>query len=130
MFTFFTITQDFFRRQNGAVLTETLQRLYENCTVIEQSNDISSKIARCPCDVNAGSLRLSQEPTIILLSKFVWCPHDQHAVPVRGSCDQPAMYLRDTGLRFFQNLSECGVNKIVDATTPVNSYDDDWVSLR
>ena len=51
-------------------------------------------------------------------------------MPVRGSCDQPAMYLRATGLRFFQNLSECGVNKIVEATMPVNPYDDDWVSLR
>ena len=53
-------------------------------------------------------------------------------VPVRGSCDQPAMYLRASGLRFFQNLSECRVNKIVDATCtmPVNPYDDDWVSLR
>ena len=43
---------------------------------------------------------------------------------------QPALYLRATGLRFFQNLSEFGVNKIVDATMPVNPYDDDWVSLR
>ena len=51
-------------------------------------------------------------------------------MPERGSCDQPAMHLRATGLRFFQNLSECGVNKIVDATMPVNPYDDDWVSLR
>ena len=53
---------------------------------------------------------------------------DQRAVPVRGSCDQPALYLR--ACDFFQNLSECGVNEIVDATMPVNPYDDDWVSLR
>ena len=70
------------------------------------SSDICSKIARCPCDVNAGSLLLSQEPTIIfgpkLLSKLLWCPHDQRAVPVRGSCNQPTMCLRATDLRFFK----------------------------
>ena len=93
----------------GDITGQSLQRLCRDCTKTAQSycnlHDIRSKIARCPCDVNAGSLRLSQEPTIKLLSKFLWCPHDQRAVPVRGSCDQPAMYLRATGSRFFSKFS-------------------------
>ena len=95
---------DFLSAKNGAVLTETLQRLYKNRTVIVQSSRYPFINVRCPCDVNAGSLRLSQEPTIILLSKFLWCPHDQRAVPVRRSCDQPAMYLQAKGLRFFSKF--------------------------
>ena len=75
VFTFFTIILDISRRQNGAVLTETFQRLYGNRTGIVQSScnlqDIRSKIARCPCDVNAGSLRLVQEPTIIIGAQMI-----------------------------------------------------------
>ena len=85
---------------------------------------------RCQC----GSLRLSQEPTIIfgpeLLSKFLWCPHEQRVVPVRGSCDQPAMYLQATSLRFFKICHSAELRKIVEATMSVNPYDNEWVSLQ
>ena len=51
-------------------------------------------------------------------------------MPVRGSHDVTAMCLRATGLRFFQ-ICHCGeLNKIVEATMPVNPYDDRKVSLR
>ena len=45
---------------------------------------------------------------------------------MQSTCDVSTGY----GLAIFSNLSECGVNKIVDVTMPVNPYDDDWVSLR
>ena len=80
---------------------------------------------RCPYDFMgpakasygdlAGSLRLSQECTIIFgprwQSKTLRCPHDHRTVPVRGSYDVTAMCLRATGLRFFSNLSLCGVKQ-------------------
>ena len=48
-----------------------------------------------------------------------------------GSSDQPAKYLQATGLRFFSKFVLVReLNKIVEATMPVNPYDDDWVSLR
>ena len=57
--------------------------------------------------------------------------HDQRVVPVWGPCDQPAMYLRVTVLRFLKFCHSGELNKIVKATTmPVNPYDDDWVSLQ
>ena len=59
-----------------------------------------------------------------VLTISVRCMYADHAINLR------CIY----GLRacdfFFQNLLECGVNKIVEATMPVNPYDDDWVSLR
>ena len=82
----------------------------------------------------AGSLRLSQESTIIfgprLQSKTLHCPHDHRAVPIRGSYDVTAMCLRATGLRFFRICHCAELNKIVEATMPVNPYDDRKVSLR
>ena len=45
---------------------------------------------------------------------------------VRCHCDVSTGY----GLTIFSNLSLCGVNKIVEATMPVNPYDDRKVSLR
>ena len=50
-------------------------------------------------------------------------------MPVRGSYDVTAMYLRATGLRFFQICHCAELNKIVEATMPVNPYDDRKVSL-
>ena len=44
-------------------------------------------------------------------SKTLRCPHDHRAVPVRWSYDVTAMCLRATGLRFFSNLSLCGVKQ-------------------
>ena len=58
------------------------------------------------------------------------CPQDHRAVPVRGSYDVTAMCLRATGLRFFQICHCAELNKIVEATMPVNPYDDRKVSLR
>ena len=63
----------------------------------------------------AGSLRLSQESTIIFgpkwQSKIVRCPHDHRAVPhtgiVRRHCDVSTGY----GLTIFSNLSLCGVKQ-------------------
>ena len=90
--------------------------------------------ARASCGDLAGSLRLSQESTIIFgpkgQSKTLCCPHDHRAVPVRGWYDVTAMCLRATGLRFFQ-IGHCAeLNKIEEATMPVNPYDDRKVSLR
>ena len=47
----------------------------------------------------------------IWLSKILWCPHDQRAVPERGSCDQPAMYLRATDLQFFKMCHSADLTK-------------------
>ena len=42
----------------------------------------------------------------------------------------PAMYLRAMGLQFFRICHSAKLNKIVEATMPVNLYDDHMVSLR
>ena len=71
--------------------------------------------ARDSCGDLAGSLRLSQESTIIFGQKWqteiARCPHDHRVVPVRGSYDVTAMCLRATGLQFFPKLSLCGVKQ-------------------
>ena len=85
--------------------------------------------ARASCGDLAGSLRLSQESTIIF-GKIVRCPHAHGAVPVRESYDVTAMCLRATGLRFFQICNSAELNKIVEATMPVYPYDDRKVSIR
>ena len=86
--------------------------------------------ARASC----GSLRLSQESTIVLgpkwQSKTLRCPHNHREVPVRGSCDVTAICLRATGLPFIQICHCAELSKIVEATVPVNPYDDRKVSLR
>ena len=46
-----------------------------------------------------------------------------------GSFDVTAMCLEVYGLTIFSNLSLCKLNKIVEATMPVNPYDDRKVSL-
>ena len=51
-------------------------------------------------------------------------------MPVRGSYDVTAMGQRATGLRFFQICQCAELNKIEEATMPVNPYDDRKVSLR
>ena len=68
--------------------------------------------AKASCGDLAGSLRLSQESTIIFgpkwQSKTLRCPHDHHAVAVRivrCHCDV------STGLWFFSKLSLCGVKQ-------------------
>ena len=56
---------------------------------------------------------------------IVCCPHDHHAVPVRGLCNATAMCLTI----FFQIFHCAELNKIVEATMPVNPYDDRKVFL-
>ena len=51
-------------------------------------------------------------------------------MPVPGSYDATAMCLLAMGLRFFQICHCAELNKIVEATMPVNPYDDRKVSLR
>ena len=51
-------------------------------------------------------------------------------MPVQGSYDVTAMCLRAAGLRFFQICHCVKLNKIVEATMPVNQYDGRKVSLR
>ena len=51
-------------------------------------------------------------------------------MPVWGSYDVTAMCLRATGLRFFQICHYAELNKTVEATMPVNPYDDRKVSLQ
>ena len=58
------------------------------------------------------------------------CPHDHCVVPVHVSYNVTAMYLRATGLRFFQICHCAELNKIVEATMPVHRYDDCKVSQR
>ena len=96
----------FFWQQNGTVLTETLRRSYGNCTVILQSlcnlQDIHTKIARCPCDDFAGSIWLSQEPTIIFWAQMTIL---NLAVSSRSECEARTGIMRSTcnvstGLRF------------------------------
>ena len=101
-------------------------------------------IVRCPydfmgptrasCGDLSGSLRLSQESTIIFgpkwQSKTLRCPHNHCAVPARGSYNVTAMCLQAKGLQFFQICHYAELNKIVEATIPVNPYDDRKVSLR
>ena len=90
--------------------------------------------ARASCGDLAGSLRLSHESTIIfrlkLQSKIVRYPHDHLSVAVQASYDVTAMCLRAMGLRFFQICHCVELNKIVEATMPVNLYHDRKVSLR
>ena len=73
--------------------------------------------AKAPCGDLAGSLRLSQESTIIFgprrQSKTLRCPHDHRAVPVPGLYAVTAMCLRATGLRFFRICHCAKLNKIV-----------------
>ena len=51
-------------------------------------------------------------------------------MPIRGSFNVTAMRLRATGLRSFQICHCAALNKIVEATMPVNPYDDRKVLLR
>ena len=62
-------------------------------------------------------------------SKIVRGPHDHRAVPIRRSYDVAATCLRATGLRFFQTCHCAELNKIVEATMPLNPYDDRKVSM-
>ena len=89
---------------------------------------------RASCDDLAGSLRLSQESTIILgqndnlkpcfvFTTSVRCPYGDRTISLR------CVY----GLRaydFFQICHCAELNIIVEATMPVNPYDDRKVSLR
>ena len=58
------------------------------------------------------------------------CPHDHRTLPVLGSYDVNALCLQATGLQIFQICHCTELNKIVEATMPVDPYDDCKVSLR
>ena len=124
---------------------ETVYASQGDCTIIVPSHcGYRRMTVRCPYDFMgpakassgdlASSLRLSQESTIIFgprrQSKTLRCTRDHRAVPVPGPYDVIAMCLRARGLRFFQICHCAELNKIVEATMPVNSYDDRKVSLR
>ena len=91
----------------------------------------------------ARAVWLSQEPTII--KRFVWakwpskslsCPDNQLAVSVRCPCRDrtilPTTCLLATGLLFFKLCNSVELNKIVEATASVSSYDNNMAasSLR
>ena len=103
---------DFFLWQIGTVLTETLQRSYRNHTVIMQSlcnlHGLRTKIAQCPYDVRAVSLRFSQflDPNDYLKSWSVL------TISVRCPYGDFGIYLWCVyGLAIFQNLSWWGVEQ-------------------
>ena len=108
---------DFFPRQTGQNLTETLRISKGNRTVIVKSscnlNDIHTKIARCTCDVIAGSLQLSQDPTIIFGPR--WLSKSCVFLRIRVRClyvDRVIYWLRCVyRLAIFQNLSLCRVKQ-------------------
>ena len=56
------------------------------------------------------------------------CPYDHRTVPVRESYDVTTMWLR--AYDFFQICHCAELHKIVEATMPVNPYDDRKVYLR
>ena len=89
--------------------------------------------AKVSCGDLACSLRPSQESTIIfgprLQYKTLRCHQDHRAVPIRVWYDVTAMCLRTTSLRFFQICHCAESNKIVEATMPVNPFDNRKVSL-
>ena len=58
------------------------------------------------------------------------CPHDHRAVPILGSYDFSAMFLRATGLQFFQICPCAGLNKVIEVTMLINLYDDCKVLLQ
>ena len=63
----------------------------------------------------------NQKPCVVL-TITVRCPYGDRTISL--------MCLRATGLRFFQICHYTELNKIVEATMPVNPYDDHKVSLR
>ena len=90
---------------------------------VQISHDAPAMSMRAPYDYlkSLRSYYYLNSPGVLTIS--VRCPYGDHAINLR------CIY----GLRacdFFQNLSEGGVNKIVEATMPVNPYDGDRVSLR
>ena len=85
---------------------------------------------RRPCGLLATIARVYDHFLAIKQTKIARCHHDHRAVPVRVSYDFTAMCLRAKGLRFFQICHCAGLNKIIQATMPVNPYDGRKVSLR
>ena len=87
---------------------------------VHKSHDAPAMSMRAPYDYLKSLRSYHYLNSCGVLTISVRCLYADHAINLR------CIY----GLAiFFQNLSECGVNKIVEATMPVNPYDDDWVSL-
>ena len=125
---------NFFLRQNGTFLTELVEivrKPYSHrvifTTSAQKSYNAHAMSLRVPYDY-LKSLRSVLGPK--WLSKIVQPPHDQPAVPLQVSCDLPAMCLQATILRFFKTFHSAELNKFVEATMPMNPYDDHKVSLR
>ena len=68
-------------------------------------------IVRRPCGLPTTIARVYDHFGPKWQSKTLRCPHDHRAVLVRRSYDVTVMCLRATGLRFFSNLSLCGVKQ-------------------
>ena len=83
-------------------------------------------IVRRPCGLLTTITRVYDH----FWGKTLRCPHDHRAMPVRGSYDVTVMCLRATGLRFFRICHYAELNKIVEATMPLNPYDGCKVTLR
>ena len=103
------------------------RRMAVRCrTILSAMQRHRATTLRAPYDYQKSTINFGR----ILQSKTLHCPRDHRAVHVRGSYDVTAMCLRATGLRFFQICHCAELNKIVEATMPVNLYDDRKVSLR
>ena len=98
-------------------------------TSVQKSHDAPAMSMRVPYDY-LKSLQSFLGPK--WLSKFLWCPHDQRAVCVRDhaiSLGCTCIY-RLQACDFFKICQSAELNKIKEATMPVNPYNVDWVSLR
>ena len=88
---------------------------------VHKSHDAPAMSMRAPYDYLKSLRSYYYLNSCGVLKITVRCPYADHAINLR------CIY----GLAiFFKICQECGVNKIVEATMPVNPYDDDWVSLR
>ena len=131
MFIFFTITLDFFSAtERGSPyrdFAEIVRKPHSHSIIftisVHKSHDAPAMSMRAPYDYLKSLRSYYYLNSCGVLTISVRCPYTDHAINLR------CIY----GLRacdFVQHLSECGVNKIVEATMPVNPYNDDWVSLR
>ena len=92
---------DFFWQQNGTVLTETLRRSYGTARSLCSPHVIFMTSTQKSHNAHAMSLQVPYNYLKCLryfppkrIYKILQCPHDQRAMPVRGSCNLPVMCLR------------------------------------
>ena len=122
VFTSFAITLDFFRQENRAILTETLQRLYENRTVIVQSSRYWFKHCmmplRCHCGLPHIISRAYDHMIILILEESSRSACGARRGIMRSTCDVSTGY----GLAIFPICQSAELNKMVEATMSVNPY--------